>query len=203
MRVSLWRRADAVIGVVTRLGLLGVVLAWLADQVLARRLGSEVPPFRSVIVVDAPIERVWAVLADVEGQPRWMREMRSVQLLDPPPVRVGTRATARVRIAGLTVEDPVEITGFEPPTRFAIRHEGTFSGEGVITLDATGGGATTIVRWDETLVAPVLPHVWRAAATPIVSRLFQGDLEAFKALVEAGIGETGRGDAAVPSPTTA
>jgi uncharacterized membrane protein len=162
---------------------------------LAHRLGPTIPPFRSVIVVDAPIDRVWAVLANVEEQPRWMREMRAVRLIDPLPVRVGTRAIATVRIAGITVEDPVEITAFESPTRFAIRHDGTFSGGGVITLDAGGDGTTTIVRWDETLVAPVLPHVWRAVATPVVSRLFQGDLEAFKALVEAS--ETGAAGAAV------
>ena len=31
-----------------------------------------------MIVIDAPIERVWAELADIEGQPRWMHDMKSV-----------------------------------------------------------------------------------------------------------------------------
>jgi uncharacterized protein YndB with AHSA1/START domain len=138
------------------------------------------------MVIDAPIERVWAVLADVEGQPRWMREMKAVRLLDPSPVGVGTRGEATVRVFGLAVTDPVTITEFEPPVRFAIRHEGTFAGQGVITLEAGADLTTTIVRWDETLVAPVIPFAWRAAAEPVFGHIFQADLEHLRDLVEAG-----------------
>jgi hypothetical protein len=47
---------------------LGVALAWVLDRVLRARIGGDQPPpFRSLMVIDAPIERVWAVLADVEA----------------------------------------------------------------------------------------------------------------------------------------
>jgi uncharacterized membrane protein len=166
---------------------LGAAIAWLVDRVLAGKAESgQPPPFRSLIVIDAPIERVWAVLADVEGQPRWMHEMKAVRLLDPPPIRAGTRGTATVRVFGLAVTDPVTITEFEPPVRFAIRHEGRFSGQGVITLEAGADLTTTIVRWDETLVAPALPFAWRVAAKPVFGHIFQADLEHLRDLVEAG-----------------
>ncbi len=77
--------------------------------------------------------------------------MKSVRMLTPPPIGVGSRGDATVRIFGLGVTDPVEITEFAPPTRFAIRHDGTFTGGGVITLEPGADGTTTIVRWDETL----------------------------------------------------
>ena len=173
------------IRVIVRLGLVGAVFAWLADTALRRRAGGSPPaPFRSLAVIDAPIERVWTELVDIEGQPRWMHEMKSVRLLTPPPVGVGTRGEATVRILGIGVVDPVEIIEFEPPTRFAIRHEGTFTGGGVITLEPGADRSTTIVRWDETLVAPVVPHVWAVLAAPILGSIFQADLLRFRDLVE-------------------
>ncbi|MGK2849954.1 MAG: hypothetical protein ACSLFN_03475 [Candidatus Limnocylindrales bacterium] len=54
-----------------RLAVLGAVGSWLADTWLRRRAGGgPPPPFASLVVIDAPIERVWTALADIEGQPR-------------------------------------------------------------------------------------------------------------------------------------
>ncbi len=64
---------------------------------------------------------------------------------DDGPIGVGTRCEADVRIFGITVTDPVTITEFEPPMRYAISHDGTFKGSGVITLESGADGTTTIV----------------------------------------------------------
>jgi uncharacterized membrane protein len=136
--------------------------------------------------VDAPIEEAWAVVADIPLQPEWMHEMKRVELLTPGPVGVGTRGSATVRIFGIGVTDPVEVVEFEPPTRFAIRHEGRFSGGGLITLEAGADGTTTIVRWEETLVAPVLPELGAIVQAPILQSIFQADLHRLKRLVETG-----------------
>ena len=174
------------IGLLVRLALFGLIAGWLADQWLRRRAdGAPPPPFSSLVVIDAPIERVWSELTDIEGQPRWMREMKSVRLTTPGPVGVGTRGEATVRIFGLSTTDPVEITEFEPPHRFAIRHEGAFTGGGVITLEAGADGTTTILRWEETLIAPVLPFAWAVAAAPVMRTIFQADLHHFRDLVES------------------
>jgi uncharacterized protein YndB with AHSA1/START domain len=170
-----------------RLGLVSLVIGWVVDQWLERRAaGGPPPPVASLAVIDAPIERVWAVLADIEGQPRWMHEMKAVTLLTPPPVGVGTRGVATVRIFGMRATDPIEVTAFDPPTHFAIRHEGTFTGDGVITLEPGADGTTTIVRWDETLIAPLLPHVWAHLAAPVFGGIFQADLVQLRDLVETG-----------------
>ena len=169
-----------------RLVLLGVALAWLLDVVLRRRAGAAPPPaFSTRIVIDAPIERVWAVLADIEGQPRWMHDMREVRLHGDGPVGVGTRGVAHVRILGLSTVDPVEVTAFEPPRRFAIRHDGTFTGHGELTLEPGADGTTTIVRWEEALVSPLFPHAWATLAEPLMTGIFQADLERLRDLVEA------------------
>jgi len=170
-----------------RLALAGAGISYAIDRLLAEQSKHAEPePIRSLIVIDAPIDRVWAALAVVEDQPRWMTEMKAIRMLDEGPIGVGTRAEADVRMFGMTVTDPVTITEFDPPTRYAISHDGTFTGRGVITLEAGADGTTTIVRWEEVLIPPLLPHLGALAMTPALSAIFQADLGRFKELVETG-----------------
>jgi uncharacterized protein YndB with AHSA1/START domain len=172
---------------VVRLGILGVIAAMGADEFLRRRAaGGEPDPIRSLVVIDAPIERVWAVVADVEGQPRWMLDMKSIRLTTPGQIRVGTTGQATVRILGISTTDPVTITEFAPPSRFAIRHEGSFKGRGLITLESGVDGTTTIVRWEETLIGPVFPFLGAIVQRPILGAIFQADLVRLRELVESG-----------------
>jgi uncharacterized membrane protein len=167
--------------------LLAPVVAVATDRLLAARRGPNPRRSMSMLeVIDAPIEAAWSVLADIPRQPEWMREMKKVAITTPGPVGVGTRGEATVRILGIGVSDPVEITEFERPTRFAIRHEGLFTGGGVITLDAGADGTTTIVRWTETLVPPLLPEIGALVQAPVLQAIFQDDLHRFKRLVETG-----------------
>ena len=168
-----------------RIATVGAAIAWIGDRILASRAGgSPLPPIRSLVVIDARIDDVWRVVADIEGQPRWMHEMKAVRLLSDGPLGVGTRGEADVRIFGISVTDPITITAFEPPRRFALRHEGRFSGEGVIELEPGADGETTIVRWDERLVPPVLPHLGGLIQAPILGAIFGADLDRLRELVE-------------------
>lgn len=173
-----------------RLLLLAAILAlkaWLLDRWLAARRGTRPPePLRMLVIVDAPPEETWAVVSDIPLQPEWMHEMKEVRLKTPGPVHAGSMGEATVRIAGISVTDVVEVTAFEPPTRFAIRHEGLFTGEGLITLEPGAGGTTTIVRWDETLVPPLLPMLGALLLAPVLRSVFQADLHRLKRLVETG-----------------
>jgi uncharacterized protein YndB with AHSA1/START domain len=162
-------------------------VALVIDRLIAARHGSRPPrPLRMLEVIDAPIDRTWAVVADIPLQPAWMREMKEVRLLTPGSARVGTRGEATVRIFGIAVTDPVEVIELEPPTRFAIRHEGLFTGGGVITLEPGADGTTTIVRWDETLIPPVLPALGALVMAPVLRGIFQADLRRLRQLVETG-----------------
>jgi uncharacterized protein YndB with AHSA1/START domain len=193
-----------------RLAIVALGFAWVADRLL-RLLARGAPPepIRSLVVIDAPIEAVWDVVVDIARQPLWMREMKAVRMLTAGPLAVGTRGEATVRVFGITTIDPVTVTQFEPPTRFAIRHDGAFTGSGLITLEPGADGTTTIVRWEETLIAPALPHVAAAAMAPVMRSIFQGDLFRLRDLVEGEAGTASgarqRGDdrdAATQSPET-
>jgi uncharacterized membrane protein len=167
--------------------LLVPAVALVVDRWLAARRGSNAPLGMDMLaVVDAPIEDTWAVVSDVPRQPEWMREMKRVWIETPGPVRPGTRAKATVRILGISVTDPVEITELEPPGRFAIRHEGLFTGGGTITLEPGADNTTTIVRWRETLVPPVLPELAARLQAPVLTRVFQDDIRRLKRIVETG-----------------
>jgi uncharacterized protein YndB with AHSA1/START domain len=170
-----------------RLMLFGAGITYALDRILREQAqGADPEPIESMIVIDAPIERVWGAIADIEGQPRWMTDMKAVRLASTEPVAVGTTGEADVRILGINVVDPVTVTEFDPPHRFAIRHDGTFKGHGLITLEEGADGTTTIVRWEELLIPPILPHLAGLAMTPTLAGVFQADLERLKELVEAG-----------------
>jgi uncharacterized membrane protein len=172
---------------VLRLGAVAVVAGWALDRVLRWRAGSDTPaPVSTSVVIDAPIDRVWSVVADIEGQPRWMHDMKSVRMTTPGPTQVGSRGEATVRMFGVGVTDPVTVTAFEPPTTFGIRHEGSFAGGGTFRLASADGGATTVVDWEERLAAPVLPHAAAVVTAPIFRRVFQADLDRLRDLIETG-----------------
>jgi uncharacterized membrane protein len=172
---------------IIRLGLVGAGIGYALDRILTEQSrGTDPEPIHMMIVIDAPIERVWREVADVEGQPRWMREMKAVRLSSPGPVGVGTVGEADVRIFGISATDVVTITEFEPPHRYGISHDGTIKGRGLIVLESGADATTTIVRWEELLIPPVLPHLAALAMTPTLGGIFQADLVRFKELVETG-----------------
>src|SRR5207244_2343162 len=135
-----------------RIGLMATVLGGVLDRWLsgrARRTGRFEPgPICASVTIAAPPDAVWNELADLEGQPRWMTDLKSVRLLTPPPLGVGSRAEGIVRIFGVPIHDPVTIVESEPPRRYAIRHAGPVAGHGLIELKQDRAGDTA-VSWEE------------------------------------------------------
>src|SRR5262245_41410276 len=169
-----------------RLAPLAALGAWLANRALdTRGEGRDLPRIHAEVEVDAPIERVWTVLADIERQPEWMHDLKSVQLTTPPPAGVGTRVVGHVRVFGIAVSDPVEIIAFEPPVMFGLRHLGFVGGEGTIRLEATDHGRATRVRWDEQLIPRVLPALGSTVLTSVFRPIYQRDLVRLARHVEA------------------
>jgi uncharacterized protein YndB with AHSA1/START domain len=169
-----------------RLGLGSAVAALLAERLLSLRAGRSGPPALEMLaVIDAPIDRVWAELIDIEGQPRWMHDMKSVRMDEPGPARVGATGTATVRMYGIAVEDPVTITEVQPPHRFSLAHEGIVGGGGTFVLERGADATTTIVRWEERLRFPVVPHLGALLSAPVFRQVFQADIERLRAICEA------------------
>jgi len=54
-----------------------------------------VKSFSISIDIDAPTERVWAIMSDIERWHEWTPSVRSIRKLDAGDLRIGTRAIVR------------------------------------------------------------------------------------------------------------
>lgn len=180
------------------LGAAGVGAVVAAERWLGSLVAYKEGPdftYKMAIAIDAPIEAVWELVADIERQPLWMHDMKSVRILTPGRVGSGTRGEADVRIFMVGVVDTIEIDQYDPPVRFGIRHVGAFTGSGRIALEGLDA-RRTLVRWDEQLVPPLFPNLGQLIMKPILGASFQADLERLKEMVEARYAETVGGDGA-------
>jgi len=71
--------------------------------------------FEKSIEIDAPAERVWAVLSDLEGWPQRIETVDVVELLTPPPLATGSR----VRLKQPKLPEGIwDVTAWEAPSFF-------------------------------------------------------------------------------------
>ncbi|MBX3030889.1 MAG: SRPBCC family protein [Chloroflexi bacterium] len=177
------------------------------------------------IRIDAPPDVVWSVLIDLPRQPSWMRDLRDLRIETPGPLRVGGRATAVVRVFGLSQPDPIEVVALDAGSRYAIRHLGPVAGTGEFRLWPMDDGRATHVRWREDLhvtvhAVPVLPRLFRVRvvgrparlAARILARIadpllvvpltivFRSDLRNLRETVEASVGDQGADRGARDAP---
>ncbi len=140
-----------------------------------------------------------------------MRDLVRVRVIGDQTVRVGSRAIGDVEIFGFRQSDPIEVTAFEPPSRYAVEHLGAFHGSGEFHLRSLAGGRVTHVSWREELrptpaAIPGATHLFRSASAgrfletlagrslrrvdplfrPVFELVFRADLRRLKRLVETG-----------------
>lgn len=115
---------------------------------------------RRTIRIEAPAERSWSVISDIERWPEWTPSVKRVQRHDEGPLRVGTSATLDLRggtTSRWTVSDVAEGRSFTwsarigPAMRFTADHIVEPEGAGCrLTLVLTPSGALG------TVMAPLL-----------------------------------------------
>jgi len=117
--------------------------------------------FEDSIAIAAPPATVWEVYSDVERWPEWTDSVTSVELLDPGPLRVGSRARIRqprLPVAEWTVTEIDEGRSFTWVARGpGIRSTGTH----LVEPDADGARATAILEQGGPL-GPVLGFLTRS-----------------------------------------
>jgi uncharacterized protein YndB with AHSA1/START domain len=73
--------------------------------------------FRATVVIDRPIDDVFAFLADGENDPKFSpRVLQIAKTTDGPPA-VGTVYASTVKDAGMKTKREFKLTALEPPTR--------------------------------------------------------------------------------------
>ena len=144
--------------------------------------------------IAAPIDAVWNVIADWEGQSRWV-PLTNVRVLTSHREGLGVRAAA---LSGfwlgplpIGLLDRFIVTGWSPPygqhAELEILHQGPyFTGEGVFRLQAHEGGTT--VECTELFTVPGWGVGQRLAALalPILRAGFAASLRALADVAAAG-----------------
>ncbi len=73
--------------------------------------------FEATVVIDRPIEEVFAFLADGENDPKFSPRVLEISKTTDGPPGVGTVYASTVKDAGVKTKREFKITEFEPPTR--------------------------------------------------------------------------------------
>jgi uncharacterized protein YndB with AHSA1/START domain len=73
--------------------------------------------FEATVVIDRPIEEVFAFLADGENDPKFSPRVLEIAKTTEGPPGVGTVYASTVKDAGMKTRREFKLTAFEPPTR--------------------------------------------------------------------------------------
>lgn len=105
------------------------------------------------LVIDAPINKVWAALADWESQGEWMLQT-TVEVTSDIREGVGTSIAAFTGIGKLGIMDHMTVTSWNPPTVCDVVHTGAIiKGTGRFELTAISKNSTRF-DWSEEILAP-------------------------------------------------
>jgi uncharacterized protein YndB with AHSA1/START domain len=105
------------------------------------------------LVIKAPIETVWAALADWESQGDWMLQT-TVKVTSEIREGVGTTISAFTGLGALGVMDHMVVTSWQPPHICDVEHTGKIiKGTGRFELIAIDSH-TTRFEWSEEILAP-------------------------------------------------
>jgi uncharacterized protein YndB with AHSA1/START domain len=96
--------------------------------VVERYGGPTVSRIREHIIVDAPPEEVWKVVADPRNLPRWNRFIRAVHDVPQNGLREGSRYWTELGGFGLTVRVRARVEELDPPKYAKVRMSGPVEG---------------------------------------------------------------------------
>jgi len=132
---------------------------------------------REVVLPTTP-EEAWGVLMDWERQADWMLDADRVEVVSPHREGVGVRLKVRTRILGIAAfDEPMEVTGWDPPRRLEIRHGSLVVGLGVWQLEPVEGGTRFTWSEDVRLRVPVVGELTARCYRPVM-RVLMGRAQA-------------------------
>ena len=137
------------------------------------------------MVVNRPIDEVWAILADLFNAPRLPGGSMALRMTSPGPLTLGSTAEGRRMILGIESRIREEIVGWDPPHLLVATIEGRwFSVIERFTLEAGPDGTIctddveVVLRQPLKLLGPVIE--------PILRRQRNRQFPQTKAMLEAG-----------------
>jgi len=141
-------------------------------------------PIEVSVLINAPVVRVWAELADFASHPQWMDDAATVRFLTDRTTGLGTRIEVATRVGPLRATDVMEVVTWEDEQTIVVEHVGAVKGYG--RFDVGPSGDSTEMRWVEDLRFPwwMGGPVGLAVARPILGRIWRGSVTRLKERVE-------------------
>jgi len=139
-----------------------------------------VPELALSVDVDAPPQVVFDALTDWAGQHEWMTGT-TVRVTRGDGRSVGSRIVGRTALGPAGFDDPMEITGWDPPRRVQVHHLGrVVRGDGAFEVEALPDGRSRF-HWVEWLQPPLgwFGQVGFVVARPLVAAVVRPSLRSF------------------------
>ena len=135
------------------------------------------------VVINRPIEEVFAFVSDLDKFSQWALEIVEVKKTSKGPVGVGTTFSGVVQLLGRRIENTHEVTKYEPNKKLAFKTtSGPVSLEAETIFESVGGGTKV------TIVAEAEPGGFFRLAEPIFARVarrqYETNLATLKDLLE-------------------
>src|SRR6266567_1483631 len=150
---------------------------------------GSVAKIHEAVDLDAPVERVWAVVAeDVKNAPRWSTNLDKIEQLDDRPPGRGTRYRYHLDIGGQKVTLEVEQDVFNQPNKCAGRFvKGPLKGTWAYTYTPRKDGSTHLVYEMDFELTGLLRFATGVLASQYAAGIRQ-NMERLKKYVESGKG---------------
>ena len=130
---------------------------------------------------------VFAELVALDRYPQWLiaTGVTAVQLVDPGPLRPGTRLRIAQSVAGRATTLEGSVTGLEPDRRFALQGKDREGIKIAIHADVEPEGASTVLRWSLRVDLPLRYRMFEGMVAPQARRAAALDLESLKRRLES------------------
>jgi uncharacterized membrane protein len=137
----------------------------------------------STTVINRPVEEVFAVLSNVENNPKWSSAFLEVNKTSEGPIGVGTTWRGVGKFLGKQIEVELEETEYEPNRKSAQKSTVPFPANQQMTFENVDGGTRLNVKFEAD------PIGFFKLAEPLLAsmakRNIEGELANLKDLMEA------------------
>jgi len=136
------------------------------------------------VVINRPIEDVFAFTTDIEKRTQWMGELQESKKTSEGPLGVGTTFTSVVGFLGRRIETTMEVTEYEPNRKLGFKStSGPIPSEVALTFESIEGGTKVTIALQGEVGG------FFKVAEPIAARMFKrqraADMNNLKDLLEA------------------
>ncbi len=137
------------------------------------------------VIIDAPLDRVWAEASDLPSHVEWMADAESIEFLGEARSGVGTRMKVETVVGPLRTADLMEVTEWDEGSAIGVSHKGLVKGRGRFELTEIEGGIR--FAWTESLTFPwyLGGEITAQLAKPLLGWIWRRNLRGLKDRIES------------------